>query len=681
MNKRIPAYPLFVNDPFFSIWSPSDTLNGADTCFWTGLERKTYGLVVADGKVYSFMGKTDGAEVLKQASVKLNAFTTDYTFTCDVFTLDVSFISPLLPTDYELLSRPVCYMTYKVTPKITIKEIKVAIALHEEHCYNKCDDTVIGGGFKYPDYELAFFGRNRQLPMSNSFDSVAADWGFTYISADQAFFTDISAFNDFVKTGEERYSYTEEDKKVILGVNYTLEGKFLVAFDDLVSIFYYGEWLKGYYFRNGKTIFDAIEEAYYGFDETMKKLNKFSSDLDDRLSSYDDDYRLLCMAALRQTMGAHKLVENKEGNILFLSKECHSNGCIATVDITYPSMPLFLLYNPELILGMLRPVFEFARMPVWEGCDYAPHDCGTYPYVFGQMYAVRHDVNKNDKFLSNSFRRNRWNGIIVTHPHVYNYPAHANIYDFDHQMPIEECGNMLICSYAAITCGADEGLIRDNYDLLSTWFRYLRDNGLVPTMQLCTDDFAERIDENVNLSIKAIVAIKCYALLAKRFGFEADRADAEACLDRYRREFYDKYDSWDHQPLSYNTDIGTYSLKYNMAYDVLFEFGIFSETMREKEIACYLRNNKHLGVPLDNRSDLTKTDWILHTCALTDSREKQRELYSSIANLLNEAPERVPFTDLYHVDTGIKKDFQNRAVQGGIFILLLKDELRKQKNR
>jgi hypothetical protein len=35
-GQLLPAYPLFVKDPFFSIWSGSDKLNEGNTMFWTG---------------------------------------------------------------------------------------------------------------------------------------------------------------------------------------------------------------------------------------------------------------------------------------------------------------------------------------------------------------------------------------------------------------------------------------------------------------------------------------------------------------------------------------------------------------------------------------------------------------------------------------------------------------------
>lgn len=682
-EKRISAYPLFVNDPNFSVWSPSDNLNGSDTIFWTGLKRRSYGIVNANGKSYSFMGIVENTIPLKQKVVTMNAFSTDYVFECDEFTLDVSFVSPVVPTELELMSRPVCYFTYKITAKVPLCDVKVAIALHQEHCYNQSDDYIIGGGFSYPDYELAFFGLNRQHPMSNTFDSTAADWGYTYLAAEECFFTTKTAVSTFIATGKAEYLYSEKEEKYLLALNKAdkvkdvTEGKILIAFDDLCSIFYYGEWLKGYYFRNGKTIFDAIEDAYFHYDEAMQKIDAFQTDLYTRLKEYDEDYKTLCVTALRQTVAAHKLAENKDGKLLFLSKECHSNGCIATVDVTYPSMPLFLLYQPKLVSAMVLPIFEFARMPVWK-YDFAPHDAGTYPYCLGQLYAVHKESKQNDKYVANMFQRNRWNGIIVSHPMIYQYPRQAEIYDFDSQMPLEECSNMLIISYAAMTMGAEDVLYKENYDLLKKWFEYIKKSGLVPETQLCTDDFAERVEANVNLSMKAMVGVKCFALIAEKFGYAEDAKTASLCLKELRTEFYSRFKDYGHLPLSYHTGEDTYSLKYNMAYDVLFDFGIFTEETRQKEIECYLKQNKSIGVPLDSRSDLTKTDWILHVCALADDKKIQQEIYSKIVNFLNETTDRVPFSDLYHVDTGRIFEFQNRTVQGGIFILLLKDRLKRK---
>ena len=38
---------------------------------------------------------------------------------------------------------------------------------------------------------------------------------------------------------------------------------------------------------------------------------------------------------------------------------------IATVDVTYPSIPLFLLYAPVLVEGMLEPVFQMVYKGLW----------------------------------------------------------------------------------------------------------------------------------------------------------------------------------------------------------------------------------------------------------------------------------------------------------------------------
>lgn len=687
MTKRLlPAYPLFVNNPNFSVWSGCDALNGGDTMFWTGLRRRTYGLVYADGVCYCFMGKVQGAVLLEQTEVRVGLFSTDYFFRCEKFTLDISFVSPLLVTDPDLCSRPVCYFTYRIRAAERLRNVKIMLAFHQEHCYNKGGDFVIGGAFAAKGYETAYFGLNRQLPMSNTFDNTAPDWGYTYLAAQRAMFTSERTLSEFVACGKTEYRYqNNEETKFLVGVDVFenvggAEGRMAVGYDQQCAAFYFGEWLNVYYYRGGKTIFDALEEAYTGFERTMERLAAFERDFDGRLASYDEDYRLLCRAAYRQTMGGHLLAENRAGELLFLSKECHSNGCVATVDITYPSMPLFLLFQPALVTAMLRPVFAFAKKPVWN-FEFAPHDAGTYPYCLGQTYGLKACSEKNTRFHANSFQRNRSNGIVVTHPMIYTFPANADIYRTESQMPLEECSNMLIISYATIVRGADDALIRDNYALLKQWYGYLSRCGIVPAEQLCTDDFAERLDKNVGLSVKCIVAVRCFSLLAEKLGYEEDARQADACFSAFRKEFEGYFSASSHLPLTYDSDASTYGLKYNMAYDVLFGTDIFPERMRENEVKTYLEHNTPFGVPLDSRSDLVKTDWIFHVCVLTRDAEQRRALYCGVANFLRQSPCRVPFSDLYHAETGEIKDFRNRTVQGGVFILLLADEMSRTEDK
>jgi hypothetical protein len=54
-----------------------------------------------------------------------------------------------------------------------------------------------------------------------------------------------------------------------------------------------------------------------------------------------EKFALLCALAFRQCIAAHKLAADFDGSPIFFSKENFSNGCINTVDVTYPSSPFF----------------------------------------------------------------------------------------------------------------------------------------------------------------------------------------------------------------------------------------------------------------------------------------------------------------------------------------------------
>ena len=89
MNDKLPAYPLFVKDPFFSFWANGEILTDCDVMLWTGAKKPMSGKVYANGREFRFLGG-GSAPALRQSSRTLTAFTTDYTFECDLFLLFIS---------------------------------------------------------------------------------------------------------------------------------------------------------------------------------------------------------------------------------------------------------------------------------------------------------------------------------------------------------------------------------------------------------------------------------------------------------------------------------------------------------------------------------------------------------------------------------------------------------------
>lgn len=130
--------------------------------------------------------------------------------------------------------------------------------------------------------------------------------------------------------------------------------------------------------KDGGTIEDAITQALNEYDSLYEKCEQFSLKLyQEAVEAGNEKYAELVSLAYRQAIAAHKICIDSDGEVLFISKENFSNGCAATVDVTYPSIPQFLIYNPELVKGMLRPIFNYASRDIWH-YDFAPHDAGTY---------------------------------------------------------------------------------------------------------------------------------------------------------------------------------------------------------------------------------------------------------------------------------------------------------------
>lgn len=674
-NFRPVAVPLVTVDPYFSVWSMSDNLMCDHTRHWTTAPNGMVGMISIDGKVWKFMGRlqpdarlyeTKGdPDGMEQKSVSVSPLTTTYVFETAGVGLTVKFTTPLLPEDLHLLSRPASYINFSVysTDKCT-HDVKIYFDVTGEWCVNTPDQKVVWSGERCADIDILKLGTEEQKVLNRSGDDLRIDWGCLYLavpgsSSATSFMKPYTVRKEFAGTGivkpdnETCIPRKVNDNMPVIGTVLdfgTIGGHpgnrfVLLAYDDVFSIEYFNKPLKAYWKKDGLAVQDMIVQAVSGFDKTIARCAEF----DDKVitaaaQAGGEKYAQLLSLSYRQVIAAHKLVLDEKGKILFLSKECFSNGCMATVDVSYPSIPMFLLYNPELVEGMLRPIFEYSRKEEWI-FDFAPHDIGKYPLANGQKYS--HDGKK----------------LIETY-----------------QMPLEECGNMLIMTAAVSLVRNNFGLALENMDLLKKWANYLIEYGLDPGEQLCTDDFAGKLAHNTNLSIKAIIGIGCYSLLLNQIGRDTESSEYLQKAGEMAKEWERMAAEEDHYKLAFDT-ADSWSLKYNLVWDKLLGLKLFDDKIREKEVAYYLKKQNKYGTPLDSRRAFTKSDWLVWAASLASSKDDFVNMINPLWDFINETSIRTPFTDFYGTLDGLQREFQHRSVLGGIFIGLLKPSLFNPTNK
>ena len=305
-------------------------------------------------------------------------------------------------------------------------------------------------------------------------------------------------------------------------------------------------------------------------------------------------YASLVALAYRQAISACKLVAAPDGRPFFFSKENFSNACMGTVDVNYKSAPLFLYANPELMKGMLDPIFDYCRSERWTH-PFPAHDLGLYPKANGQVY-------KN-----------------------FHLPEQTGLA----QMPVEECGNMLTLTTAVCLREGHAGYAAAQWDQLSRWTDYLVEHGLDPEAQLVTDDFTGMMGHSVNLSAKSVVAIACYARLADMQGKKDVRDKYRAIAEDFAARWQRMADDGDHYRLAFDQP-GSWSQKYNLAWDSVFGLDLFPKEVMRKELAFYATKRLDYGTPLDSRSPAAKPEWAIWVATMAESKATFEEFIAPI---------------------------------------------------
>ncbi len=583
-----------------------------------------------------------------QKSVSVLATSSYYTFSCGPVELDVTFTAPMLIDDYDLLSAPANYVSYQV--RSTDKKahnVQLLLTASPLMAVNKAAQPTVTITETHHGITYARTGTIEQPILAKTGDGICIDWGYFYLPAingDVAIATPSSVLHEFTskgllpptsrqvtaqKPGEMPVmAYTHDFGNTKVAASFTI-----LAYDEIDDIEFFYKRYKGYWAHEGTvTIQQLIERMARDYDSIMTKCRLLDKRIyDDGILSGDKRYAEILSASYRHVIAAHKLFRDDKGNLLFFSKENNSNGCVNTVDLTYPESPLFLCYNPELQKAMMTSIFEYSKSGRWTK-PFTAHDLGQYPKANGQVYGG--------------------------------------------DMPLEESGNMLILTAMLSKLDGNTSYADQYWDLITLWADYLCTYGQDPDNQLCTDDFAGHWAHNANLSVKAIMGVAGYAEMARLRG---DTQTADRYMARARemaRKWEADASEGDHYRLAFDRH-NTWSQKYNMIWDKLWQTHLFSEEVYDKEVCYYLNKQNRYGLPLDCRRDYTKTDWVMWSATMASDKETFLRFVEPVYRYINETTSRVPISDWHDTKTGEMVGFKARSVIGGYWMKVLADKLRK----
>jgi hypothetical protein len=301
----------------------------------------------------------------EQLSVNVTATQTTYTFKCGGVGLTVNFLSPLIASDLDLLSRPISYIDFNVESKDgKPHQTEITFAVSGDIAKNERKQLVKITNGQQEGVKYLKSGVEGQKILGKSGDDVRIDWGYAWLaSANPQNILSVSSTKKMIAASEGRIlneTGSEENQqqfmtssiKLNIAKNKKSSSTVMLGYDDLYSIQYFEKNLEPWWKKLHGSMENLLNQASKDYPQILTKCNEFDKQLfDDAVKAGGNEYAELCVAAYRQSLAAHKLVRGENDEVLFPQKENFSNGSIWTVDVTYPSAPLSLVYNPVLLKG------------------------------------------------------------------------------------------------------------------------------------------------------------------------------------------------------------------------------------------------------------------------------------------------------------------------------------------
>ncbi|CAL1698759.1 unnamed protein product [Somion occarium] len=628
---------------------------------YTGTILGWVGYVKVDGKTFKFLGN-DGKVPVDQAVQKnLQITSTQSTFTLTAGSVDltVNFLSPVEPDNLVNHSFPFSYLAVTATSNDgQSHSVQVYTDISAEWVTGNVSQIVSwstsAGDMITHQAQLVdqtpFVEVGDRIQYGSVYYATSNTQGTTYQSGEDEVVRSQFVNNTTLLNTQDTQFRAVSDRWPVFGMAHDLGQVSSTSAPVVWSVGHVRDPAVEYIVQGGfqnrslyfwsqyLNISDAISAFHDDYPPALMRANSFDQQVKRDAQAISNDYADLVALSIRQSFAASEITISKNGDgifdtsdVLMFLKEISSDGDVSTVDVIFPTWPLYLYTSPALGKYTLLPLFEYQATGQYSN-QWSIHDLGDRSYP----KAVGHNDGK------------------------------------DEAMPVEECGNMLIMTLSYTQRTGDKSLISTYYSLLDQWAQFLITDSLIPANQLSTDNFARSLTNQTNLAIKGIIGIKAMSEIASLMGDGARSSNYSSIASSYVDQFMGLAMSSDskHLTLNYGNET-SWGLSYNLYADKLLGTNLFPDSLYQTQTSWYSNLVNEFGLPLDTRNTFTLSGWEIWTAAIVKSTSLRDHLIFSVHQYAANGNSDRPFTDWYDTKDGKSILFTARPVVGAHLAFLV----------
>jgi Domain of unknown function (DUF5127)/Domain of unknown function (DUF4965) len=380
----------------------------------TGAVKGWEGMIRVDGTTYEWMGAASGggsppvSHVAKQNSVTTTPTQTVFSLTAGPVNISVTFLSPVEYNDIQRQSIPLSLVFVTAESNDGKSHaVQVYSDITGEWATGDLSQVVTWNISNSNGMKTWTIERESPIPFGESNDY--PNWGqAVYVTSEDATYAsgaDVDIRSSFVKNG--KLNNTNDNNFRCAQCNWPVVGfaydlgkvkkaskpvQFVVGHLREQNVQILNEPQEALWKSYWKDASSMIKFFWNDVATSMSRANALDSTLlKDAYKVGGQAYADIISFSLRQAIGGTEFGGNKSSPVLYM-KEISSDGNMQTVDMLFPSLPVFYHLNADFIKYSLEPLFYQMENGHWPKA-FSIHDIGShYPNATGHADGSEEDM-------------------------------------------------------------------------------------------------------------------------------------------------------------------------------------------------------------------------------------------------------------------------------------------------